>query len=37
MTISRDPNASLMIRQVTNKFDSYVFKLKWGVRCFDYR
>ena len=36
ITISRDPNSSLLIRQVSNKFDSYVFKLSWGVRCFDY-
>ena len=37
ITISRDPNASLLIRQVSKKFDSYVFKLSWGVRCFDYK
>ena len=37
ITISRDPNASLLIRQISDKFDSYVFKLSWGVRCFDYK
>ena len=37
ITISRDPTASLMIRQVSDKFESYVFKLSWGVRCFDYK
>ena len=37
ITISRDPNASLLIRQISNKFDSYIFKLSWGVRCFDYK
>lgn len=37
ITISRDPNASLVIRQVNRKFDSYIFKLGWGVRCFDHR
>lgn len=37
ITISRDPNASVVIRQISNKFDSYVFKLSWGVRCFDYK
>lgn len=24
-------------RHVHGKFDSYVFRLSWGVRCFDYR
>ena len=37
ITISRDPHASLLIRQVENKFDSYIFRLSWGVRCFDYK
>lgn len=37
ITISRDPTASLVIRQINQKFDSYVFKLDWGVRCFDYK
>ena len=36
ITISRDPQASLVIRQIKGKFDSYVFKLAWGVRCFDH-
>ena len=36
ITISRDPIKSLVIRQVNGKFDSYVFKLDWGVRCFDH-
>ena len=36
ITISRDPQASLVIRQIKGKFDSYVFKLGWGVRCFDH-
>ena len=37
ITISRDQSASLVIRQVHNKFESYIFKLGWGVRCFDYK
>ena len=37
ITISRDPQASLLIRQVDNKFESYIFRLSWGVRCFDYK
>ena len=36
ITISRDPFASLVIRQIKGKFDSYIFKLGWGVRCFDH-
>ena len=36
ITISRDPVKSLVIRQINGKFDSYVFKLDWGVRCFDH-
>ena len=36
ITISRDPQASLVIRSIKGKFDSYNFKLGWGVRCFDH-
>ena len=36
ITISRDPIKSLVIRNIHGKFDSYVFKLDWGVRCFDH-
>ena len=36
ITISRDPQKSLVIRQIKGKFDSYIFKLGWGVRCFDH-
>ena len=37
ITISRDPSASILIRHISGKFNSYVFKLGWGVRCFDYK
>ncbi len=36
VTVSRDPLASVCIRHVRGKFDSYTFKLGWGVRCFDF-
>ena len=36
ITISRDPHASLVIRSIKGKFDSYNFKLGWGVRFFDH-
>ena len=36
ITISRDPQASLVIRSIKGKFDCYNFKLGWGVRCFDH-
>ena len=35
VTSSRDPLASIIITHISNKFDPYVFKLAWGVRCFD--
>ena len=37
VSISRDPTASIQIRHVHGKLDTYVFKLSWGVRCFDYQ
>ena len=37
VTSSRDPGASIIIMHVANKLDSYLFKLAWGVRCFDLR
>ena len=37
VTSSRDPSASIIIMHIANKLDSYVFKLAWGVRCFDLR
>ena len=37
VTSSRDPQASIIIMHIANKLDSYVFKLAWGVRCFDLR
>ncbi len=37
MTVSRDPLASVVIRHLRGKFDPYVFKLSWGVRCFDFK
>ena len=37
VTSSRDPLASIIITHISNKFDPYVFKLAWGVRCFDMR
>ena len=37
VTSSRDPQASIIITHISNKFDPYVFKLAWGVRCFDMR
>ena len=37
VTSSRDPMASIIITHIANKFDAYVFKLAWGVRCFDLR
>jgi len=36
ITVSRDPRASVLIRHMNGKFDHYVFKLPWGVRCFDF-
>ena len=37
VTSSRDPLASIIIMHIANKLDSYIFKLAWGVRCFDLR
>ena len=37
VTSSRDPQASIIITHISNKFDPYVFRLAWGVRCFDLR
>ena len=37
ITISRDPTNSVLIRHIRNKFEPYVFKLGWGVRCFDFK
>ena len=37
VTSSRDPAASIIIMHIANKLDSYIFKLAWGVRCFDLR
>ena len=37
VTVSRDPAASIVIRHLRGKFDAYVFKLGWGVRCFDFK
>ena len=37
VTGSRDPGASIIIMHIANKLDSYLFKLAWGVRCFDLR
>ena len=37
VTSSRDPQGSIIIMHIANKLDSYVFKLAWGVRCFDLR
>lgn len=37
VTSSRDPHASIIIMHIANKLDSYIFKLAWGVRCFDLR
>lgn len=37
VTSSRDPGASIIIMHIANKLDSYLFKLAWGVRCFDLR
>ncbi len=36
ITVSRDPNVSVSIRHIHGKFDAYIFRLSWGVRCFDY-
>ena len=36
ITVSRDPNASVIIRHIYGKFDHYVFKLGWGVRSDKY-
>lgn len=35
VTSSRDPHASIIIMHIADKLDSYIFKLAWGVRCFD--
>ena len=37
VTSSRDPQGSIIIMHIANKLDSYIFKLAWGVRCFDLR
>ena len=37
VTSSRDPAASIIIMHIADKLDSYIFKLAWGVRCFDLR
>ncbi|TRY69494.1 hypothetical protein TCAL_10757 [Tigriopus californicus] len=36
ITTSRDPESSVVIRHLKGKLQSYIFKLQWGVRCFDF-
>lgn len=36
ITTSRDPESSVVIRHVQGKLQTYIFKLQWGVRCFDF-
>ena len=37
ITVSRDSSASVLIRHIFGKLDSYIFKLGWGVLCFDHK